>query len=119
MLALLAAVTAAAAPFHATLAAPTHTPKADVRWNYTVRVTDLKGRPLAARLTVQVSDPFGGLHPVEFGSTTKHIVNWPVKGRFTDFVRWPAASKGFRLTVRVTVKANGATRRLEYWVKPR
>jgi hypothetical protein len=91
----------------------------DARWNYTVRVTDLAGRPLAARLTVQVSDPLGGLHPVEFGSSTKPITNWPMRGVFADFVRWPAASRGFRLKLRVTVTAKGATGRAEYWVKPR
>jgi hypothetical protein len=119
MLAILAALTAAATPFHATLKAPTHTPKVETRWNYTVRVTDLRGRPIAARLTVQVTDPFGGLHPVEFGSTTKPIRNWPMKGVFTDYVRWPRASKGFKLTLRVTVRAQGSTKRIDYWVKAR
>src|SRR4051812_43688148 len=105
MLAFLAALTAAAAPFSATITAPTHTPKVESRWSYSVRVADARGTPLAARVTVQVTDPFGGLHPVEFGTTMKPIVDWPVRGVFRDFVRWPRAASGFRLTLRVTVKA--------------
>ena len=114
-----ALVLAAPAPFTAELSAPTHTPKATTRWYWTLRVTDPQKRPIPARITAEVVDPFGGVHPVEFGPTTRKIVDFPIKGSFRDYAIWPAASKGFKLTFRVTVTAKGVTRRVEYWVKPR
>ena len=109
----------ALAPFHVTLTAPTHTPKADARWNYTVRAVDRKGKPIRGRITVQVVDPFGGVHPAEFGTSTKKIVNFPFNGSFHDFVEWPSESRGFKLTFRVTVTSGGNAVRTTYWVKPR
>ena len=44
-------------PFKATLTAPTHTPKVNKKWYYVVRVTDLHGKPIKARLTAQIKDP--------------------------------------------------------------
>ena len=117
LLAALALVTAP--PFTAELSAPTHTPKANTRWYWTLRVTDAARRPVAARITAHVVDPFGGVHPVEFGPTTRKIVDFPIRGSFRDYAIWPGASKGFKLTFRVTVTARGVTRRVEYWVRPR
>lgn len=119
MATLLAVLALAAPPFTAQLSAPTHTPKADTRWYWTIRVADRAGKPVAARITAQVVDPFGGVHPVEFGPTTRKIVDFPIRGSFRDYAIWPAASKGFKLTLRVSVTAKGATRRVEYWVRPR
>ena len=54
-------------------------------------------------ITAQIVDPIGGVHPVDFGNTTKHH-NGPFKGTFHDFVIWPADSRGIPLTFRLTVK---------------
>jgi len=116
---LLAAALVAAAPFKVTLTAPTHTPKATARWVYSVRATDAKGRLVKGQITVQIVDPFGGAHPVQFGRTTRNIVNFPFRGTFRDFVQWPAESRGFKLTFRVTVKSGGKAVRTNYWIKPR
>ena len=43
---------------------------------------------------------------------------FPFTGVFRDFIRFPADSKGFKLTVRVTVRAKGAKVVLPYWIKP-
>jgi hypothetical protein len=117
-MALIAAVLALA-PFHVTLTAPTHTPKANSRWKYAVRAVDRRGKAVHGRITVQVVDPFGGVHPAQFGTTTKNIVNFPFKGTFHDFVEWPSESRGFKLTFRVTVTSGGKSVRTTYWVKPR
>ena len=119
MAALLAVLALAAPPFHLTLTAPTHTPKVDARWSYTVHATDLAGKPLQARITAQVVDPFGGVHPVEYGASTKKITNIRFTGTFRDYVEWPSESRGFRLTFRVTVASGGKAVRTTYWVKPR
>jgi hypothetical protein len=110
-------------PFKATLIAPTHTPKVSIKWYYTIRVTDLSGKPIAARLTEQIKDPTGQAHPVQYGPTKKNITNWRFTGRFHDYIIWPADSKlaDFLggLVLRATVKAGGATVVLTYRVKPR
>jgi hypothetical protein len=117
--AILVAALAAAAPFTATLAAPTHTPKVNARWDYAVRALDDEGKPLRGRITVQIADPFGGVHPVQFGTSTRNIVNLRFRGTFRDYVQWPPESRGFRLTFRVTVTSGGKAVRVNYWIKPR
>ena len=110
---------ALAPPFKVALAAPTHTPKANARWTWAVRAVDLAGKPLKGRLTAQVVDPFGGVHPVEFGKSTKPITNLRFAGTYRDFVEWPSEARGFKLTFRVTVASAGKAVRTTYWVKPR
>jgi hypothetical protein len=105
------------APFHTTLTAPGHTPAVNEKWNYSLRVADRRGKPLKATLTAQIVDPFGGIHPVEFGDTHRFVVAFPFTGVFRDFIRFPPDSKGFRLTVRFIVKAKGAKTVLTYWIK--
>jgi hypothetical protein len=112
----------AALSFRATLKAPGHTPKVNTKWYYTVRVTDLAGHPIRARLTAQIRDPLGTLHPVQFGATTKNIVNWPFKGTFRDYIIWPPSSRQATLlgglVLRFTVVARGQRKVLLYRVKP-
>ncbi len=119
---LLAAVAAAgafaAAPVHATLSAPTHYPKVSTHWNYAVHVTR-NGKPVAARITVQIVDPLGGVHAVQFGSTTKNVTRWPVHGTFRDYVIWPPSSRAIPVTFRVTVVAGTFRRVLRYSITAR
>jgi hypothetical protein len=106
-----------ATPPRVTLTAPTHTPKINTRWYYTVRATEA-GKPVAGRLTAQIIDPIGGSHPVQFGSSTKNITNWAFTGRFRDFIIWPASSRGIPLKLRVVVKVGTAKRTVSYAVTP-
>jgi hypothetical protein len=101
-----------------TLSAPGHAPKINVHWPYTVHATS-GGKPVAARLTAQIVDPVGGVHAVEFGKSTRKIVNWPFKGTFSDFVVWPASSRGVPLTFRVTVRVGAVKKVVSYQVIPR
>lgn len=105
--------------FHVTISAPTHSPRVKVKWWYTVRVSDSTGMGLRARLTMQVIDPLGTVHPVQFGPTTRNIVNWPIRGSYRDYAIWPPASRGYRLTLRATVKAKGTKQTASYAVVPR
>jgi hypothetical protein len=114
---LLSGAALAAAPFKATLTASTHTPKANAKWNYTVRAVDSAGKPVKATITTQIVDPFGGAHAVEFGDTHKLVTAFPFTGVFRDFIRFPADSRGFKLTVRMTVRAKGAKTVLSYWIR--
>jgi hypothetical protein len=74
---------------------------------------------LRALLTVQVVDPLGTAHTAEVGTTTRKLLNFPFTGRYRDFAEWPAAARGYRLTLRVVVKAGGSSRTLAYRVRPR
>lgn len=110
---------AAASPsFRATLTAGTHHPAINTRWPYTVKVSDPKGRPLRATISVAVVDPLGGVHPTEFYANTKIVKNIPFKGVFRDAVKWPPESRGYPLTFRVTVKVGTAKKVLTYLVTP-
>lgn len=100
-----------------TLTAPTHAPKINVHWTYTVRATQ-NGKAVAARITAQIVDPTGTAHPVEFGKSTKNITNWPFKGVFRDYVIWPASSRGIPLTFRITVVAAHTKKVIKYAVTP-
>ena len=114
----LAAGTFAAAGVKATLTAPTHTPKINTKWYYTLRVTD-GGKPASARLTAQIVDPIGGAHPVLYGATKKPITNRAFKGTFRDYIVWTAESRGVPLTLRLTVRAGTAKKVLTYGVTAR
>ena len=102
-----------------TLTAPGHSPKINVHWPYSVTVTRA-GKPAAATVTVQIVDPIGGVHPVEFGKSTKNIVNWRFTGTFSDFVIWPPNSAvGLPLAFRLTLRSGGQTKVITYTVMPR
>jgi hypothetical protein len=105
----------AASPVRTTLTAPGHSPAVNTRWHYSVHVTKA-GKPVAAKLTVQIVDPIGGAHPVTFGATTKTIKNWPFTGVFRDYIIWPKSSRGLPLKLRLTVHADRTTKVLTYAV---
>jgi hypothetical protein len=100
-----------------TLAAPTHLPRAKEPWIYTVRVTDAQGRPLPARIRMQVL--FGGVPvgKVDEGRTFRFVGVW--REPKSDPVIWPAQSRGHRLTFQAIVTAKGVTRTLNYWIRVR
>jgi hypothetical protein len=108
------------ARFRATLSASTHTPPVgSKKWWYVVRAANAQGKPLHARLTAEVVDPLGTAHVTEVGTSTRKLLNFPFVGHYRDFAQWPAASRSYRLTFRVIVRARGSSRTLTYWVQPR
>lgn len=109
---------ARAAPPKVTLTAPGHSPQIGKRWFYSVRAT-AGGKPVAGRITVQIVDPLGGTHPVNYGTTKKPIAGLSFKGVFRDFVLWPGNTRGLPLRLRVTVVAGGVKRTIDYPVTPR
>jgi hypothetical protein len=107
--------------FKATLTAAGHSPKVKSTWRYHVRVTDLKGHPIAARITSLIVDPLGQAHPVEFDGTGHNPIvrNYAFFGNFCDSITWPA-SAGVGVTLKfetVIVTAKGRTT-LVYPVTP-
>jgi hypothetical protein len=117
--AVVAAASAATIPFRVQLTAPTHTPKANTVWRYSLRVTSLAGKPIAARITVEAIDPTGTAHPFTYANTKKPLVRWPIVGTFHDYATWPAEARGIPLTFRVIVLAKGVRRTLNYAIHVR
>jgi len=116
------AVAATPKTFKATLTAATHTPVADnkTKWPYQVKLTDLKGKPLAGKLSIAIVDPLGTVHPVQFFLNTKYVTNIPFKGVFKDAVLWPpeSAVQGLVLKFRATVVTAKGKAVLIYGVSP-
>ena len=107
------------APFKATLTAATSTPKVNSRWAYTVKVMDATGKPIAAKITVRIKDPLGGIHPVEFYNRKQNVVAYPIKGIWRDAATWPPSARGFALTFQVIVATRAGKKTLSYVVTPK
>lgn len=105
--------------FQATLTPAGRHPAIGTRWPYAVKVAGPSGKPLAARITVQVVDPIGVVHPVEFYANKRHVTNVLFRGTFRDAVKWPSESRGFELKLRVTIRVGTARRVLSYALTPR
>jgi hypothetical protein len=120
LLALPLAAGAVTPAFKVTFRSTTHTPRVNARWPWSITVTTPAGRLLAARISAVVIDPIGGVHPVEYGCCAKKFVtNVQIKGTFRDYVQWPLAAKGYRVTFRLTVRTALGTRVVRYWVQTR
>jgi hypothetical protein len=112
------AVLAAAAPIHVTVQSATHTPKINTHWAYSVRATTNR-QPALGKITVQIVDPIGGVHPVEFGSNTKKVTDVPIRGILRDYMIFPASARGIPLKIRVTVVVGTTRSVVNYAVTPR
>jgi hypothetical protein len=77
------------------------------------------GKPVRARLTLQIVDPLGGAHPVTVGATTQPITNRPIVGVYRDYLIFPPESRGVPLKIRVTAVVGSVKRVLVYVVTPR
>lgn len=111
--------TATAGPVKATLEAATHSPKINLKWRYTVKVSDRRGRLLRGKITVQIVDPLGTAHPAQYDNTKKDITNRPFPGVFRDYLEFPADSRGYKLTVRAIAKTSKGQVTITYPVTPR
>ncbi len=90
---------------HATLTAPTHTPKVNTPWHYVVRVTEA-GKPVAAVVHLQAL--FQGA-PV--GQIGRHAVK---NGVWSETIEWPPASVNQPLVFQVLATAVGQTVTINY-----
>src|SRR5438034_6882627 len=112
---------AAKPQFKAALTAAGHTPKAKSTWRYHVRVTDLKGHPIWARITSQIVDPLGRAHLVEFDGTghNPYVKNYRFFGNFCDSITWPtSAAVGVTLKFETVIAVAKGRKVLVYPVTP-
>jgi hypothetical protein len=108
---------APAPKFSAILTAPTHRPKANTPWRYTIYVTDLHGRPIAARVRMQVLFSGFPAGQVDNGKTFSFAGTW--REPQNSPVIWPPASRGRALTFEALVTARGQTKKLDYAIRVR
>jgi hypothetical protein len=108
-----------AAKLTVTLKGPTHSPKANANWPYTVTVVDGAGKHVSGRLTVQIVDPLGTAHAVTYDNTKRPIANFPFHGTFRDYLQFPKSGAGFSLTVRAKVTSSQGKGTATYTVKPK
>jgi hypothetical protein len=93
------------------IAASTHRPKVNAKWPYEVKA------PGRGTLTVQIVDPIGGVHPVQYDNERRNVTGFPFHGTFRDYLEFPPDSRGYRLTVRATVKTDKGQGIASYWVR--
>src|SRR5919198_2989438 len=108
---------ALAAAFKASLAAQTHRPRVNRPWPITVRATNLAGRPIRARLTMRLLFAGVPVGKVDNGRVYTFTGVWREKKG--EEIKFPAQSRGQRLTFQALVTARGKTIKLNYWVQPR
>lgn len=91
--------------YRARLVAGTHTPTVDTPWHYAVHVTDLKGKPLASSVHVQVLA----------GGKIVDTIGWHgFTGTWEETIKWPADSKGSPLVFQAEVFGPGGSKSLNY-----
>jgi hypothetical protein len=108
---------ALALPLKATLHAPTHTPRVNRPWPIWIRVTDLQGNPIRARLTMRFLFAGVPVGKVDNGRVYRFTGTWREKEG--QEIKFPSASRGNRLTFQALVTARRRTVKLNYWVRPR
>jgi hypothetical protein len=112
-----AAAAAAANPVRVTMVTSSTRPVVDTPWRYTIVVKNRAGRPLAARVRLQIL-----LGTLVVGCWKKTAIvpcsgarsgTWiSFKGKRTGVIRWPAQSAGVKLTFQATVVAGSRSLRL-------
>jgi hypothetical protein len=105
--------TTAAVPFKATLTASGHRPVAQTPWRYTLRVTDLKGRPIKARAVFRI------VFVQETPPPPRLIARVSFRGRARGLYHWPALLRGEPLQFHAVVTAKGATLTVRYAISVR
>lgn len=114
---LVVSAAAAASPVRAKLTTSTATPVVDQPWRWTVTVRSAAGKPLPARMRLQillgqtvVGCWKGGAMVQCFSQTAGDWIAF--KGKRSGVLEWPAQSLGVELAFQALVKAAKQTRKL-------
>jgi len=108
---------AAANPVRATMSTSSTTPLVDTPWRYTITVRNQAGKPLPAKVRLQIL--FGTLVVGCWKGTAMtqcagaNAGTWiSFRGKRTGTITWPAQSAGIKLTFQAVVVAGGRSLRL-------
>jgi hypothetical protein len=99
------------------LTAQSHHPEVGKRWHYEVRVTDAAGRPVPAKVHLQIL--FGG---VPVGQVGRHRVAdgvWRETLGVPGNPPFPARARGQPLVFQAVVNAKGQTKKANWWIRVR
>jgi hypothetical protein len=112
-----AASAAASNTVRATMSTSSTKPVAGTPWRYTITVKDRAGKPLAAKVRLQIL--LGTLvvgcwrHTAMVACSGATAGTWIFfKGKRTGVIRWPAQSAGIKLTFLATVVARSRSLKL-------
>jgi hypothetical protein len=113
----LAASAAGATQVRVTLKTSSATPVVDQPWRYTITVKSGAGKPLAARMRLQILLGTTVVGCWKGGQMAQcldgSLGSWiPLKGKRTGVLTWPAQSVGVKLTFRAIVVAQKRTFKL-------
>lgn len=113
----LAAAATAANPLRATMSTSSTTPLVDTPWRYTIVVNNQAGKPLAAKVRLQIL--LGTLvvgcwkETAMVQCSSPNAGTWiAFKGKRTGVITWPAQSAGIKLTFQATVVTGARSLRL-------
>ncbi len=99
------------------VSSPTHAPQVNVPWPVRVSVSDAKGKPLAATLTMLVLFAGQRVGTIDKGAVYRFVGTW--QERRGNEITWPPASRGEPLTLQFVVKALGVTTRKNWAITVR
>jgi len=113
----LASSAAAASPIRATMTTSSAKPVVDQPWRWTVTVKSAAGKPLAARMRLQILLGATVVGCWKNGTMAQcldgSLGQWiSFKGKRSGVLTWPAQSLGVRLTFQAVVKAERQIRKL-------
>jgi hypothetical protein len=103
----------AAGKLHVTVTGQDHHPRVGRRWHYEVRVTNAAGKPVAARIHLQLL--FGALPVGEVGVHTVRNGFWQETVGTPGNPPFPASARGLQLVLQATVTARGYARAKAGW----
>jgi len=114
---LLAVPAVAAAPIRASMTTSSPKPVVDEPWRWTVTVKSAAGKPLAARMRLQILVGTTVVGCWKNGTMAQcldgSLGQWiSFKGKRSGVLTWPAQSLGVKLTFQAVVKAARQTRKL-------
>ena len=96
------------------LTADSHHPRVGKPWHYEVRVTDAAGKPIPARIHLQIA-----LNGAPVGQIGRHTVKngvWQETIGADGNAPFPSQAKGIRLTFQAIANAQGQTAKAGYWI---
>ena len=102
---------------HVTLTADNHHPKVNGRWSYAVRVTSAAGKPIPARIHLQIL--FGGIPVGQVGVHRVRNGVWKETFGTRGNPPFPPSSRGQPLVFQAVVTAAGQTVTRNWPIVPR
>lgn len=106
-----------AAAIRVSISSPTHRPTVNKPWPVTITVTDARGKPVAARLTMRVLFNGVAVGKIDDGAVYRFVGTW--RERKGNEITWPPEARGQPLVFQAVVTALRVTVRKSWWIEVR